>query len=153
MITLKACNKWTTIYYTAEALYFICCPLPRERLYKNQKLLTSYFFSFSEHTIEEKYFNYEKIRLWDFDIFIHFEASWIHLCYFRGDVCMCVYMLVCVCVCEWTRYRLNGTSDWAQIFLCILLVAVGQTLLILVNIGCIYIYFFFTGVQERIFMH
>ena len=46
--------------------------------------------------MQGKYYNHETIRLWDFDIFICFDASWIHLGYFYGDVCMYVYVCMCV---------------------------------------------------------
>ena len=30
--------------------------------------------------------------------------------------CVCVYVSVCVFVCDWTRLCLNGAFDWAQIW-------------------------------------
>ena len=51
-------------------------------------------FTFQKYTMQGKYCNRRKIRLWDFDVFIHFEVSGIHICYFCGGVCMyvCVYV-------------------------------------------------------------
>ena len=57
--------------------------------------MSLFLFTFRTYTMYGKYCNREKIRLRDFDVFIRFEVSGIHLCYFRGDVC------VCVCVCVW----------------------------------------------------
>ena len=95
--------------------------------------------------------NHEEIWLWDFDILIRFQISWINLCCFYGDVCMCVCARACVYVCKWVntiaskRYiRLRSN------LVCTLQVSVGRTLLILVNIGWIV---FFTGVQKRILIH
>ena len=45
--------------------------------------------------MQGKYCNREKIRLSDFDVFICFEVSAIHLCYFRGNMCMCAQKKKC----------------------------------------------------------
>ena len=48
-------------------------------------------FLLSEHILcKESTVIVKKLRLRDFDEFIRFEVSGIHLCYFRGDVCMYV---------------------------------------------------------------
>ena len=53
-----------------------------------------YIFTFRTYAMQGKYCNREKIRLWDFHVFICFEVSRIHLCYFCSDVCL----YVCACV-------------------------------------------------------
>ena len=51
-------------------------------------------FTLRTYAMQGEHCNREKIRLWDFYIFIRFEVSGIHLCYFYSDVCMCVCMWV-----------------------------------------------------------
>ena len=60
----------------------------------------------------------------------------------------CMYVCVCVWVNTMVSKRCNRLSSN---LVCKLQVAIRQTQLILVNIGCIV--FFFTGVQERILIH
>ena len=89
-------------------------------------------FLLSDHLLCE-YCNREKFRLWDFYIFTRFEVSWIHLCYFYGDVCM----HVCIWVNTITSkrcIRLSSNLVWK------LQVAIWRTLLILVSVGCIVFY-------------
>ena len=82
---------------------------------------------------------------------MRFEVSGIHLCYFRGDVC--IYMCVCVSVYVCMRVNTIASKRFIRLssnLLCILQVAVLLFVLILVNKG---LKVFFTGAQKRILMH
>ena len=91
------------------------------------------------------------VRKFDFeiltDLYVLRFPGFIYAIFALMYVCMCV----CVCMCVWVntiaskRYiRLSSN------LVCILQVTIGQTLLILVNVGWIV---FFTEVQKRIFIH
>ena len=93
----------------------------------------THFFSFfllSEHILCKE--SIVIVKKFDFEIFtyfIQFQVSWIYL-YYYGDICMQVYM------CMWMNTILTKRCTRLNSNLvCMLLVTVGRTLIILVNIA------------------
>ena len=62
--------------------------------------LVTNLFLLSEHILCKESIAILKNSTLRFDVFIRFEISGIHLCYFRGDACMYVRMCMYVYVCE-----------------------------------------------------
>ena len=55
---------------------------------------SSLLFTFRLYLGKKNIEKLKKIRLWESDVFIRFEISWIHLCYFLIYVCVCMFKWV-----------------------------------------------------------
>ena len=87
------------------------------------------------------------LRFWRLYTFWGLRNSF--MLFSRWCMHVCVYVRMCMCMCVNTiasKRCIRLRSNW----ICMLQVAVGRILLILVKIGCIV---FFTGIQERILIH
>ena len=100
------------------------------------------FIAFRTCTMKEKYYNPEKIRLWDFHILMRSEVSCkLRLCYFSGDLYVYASM--------WINTIASKRWIWLSSNLMhSLQVTIERILLILMNFG--FIVFSFTGLQKRI---
>ena len=143
--SFKDLEKHKHLYKRNCKTYLIFCIIFVAKYHKMQMSIEKWFFyinfnnnifTFRTYTMQGKYCYREKIRLWNFNIFIRFLVSWIHLCYFYGDVCIYVCMYVCVHMCVYVCMLLNTIASKRCIQLSLSLVCiwqdepVGRTLLI-----------------------
>ena len=62
---------------------------------------TSSFYFLNMYNV--MYYNDEKFQLQDYDLFIRFGVSWIHLNYIFTGKNVCKYVCICVYAFEWTK--------------------------------------------------